>query len=243
MHVKITQLWKTIVFLGIKARAATYNGKGKFVIKGDGFMYKKYTIALSLGSFVVFSALFCVRGIQLNKALAEQILVPVTNSEVNEYSIKEHNYIGQAVASGQRIVDYEIIENKWIYPLSEEDYEVLLRIVEAEAGGEGEKGKLLVANVVLNRMNSKDFPDTVKDVVFQRSGQTYQFSPISDGRYYTVEITKETVRAVERALMGVDYSEGALFFAARKSADPERMKWFDENLVFLFSYGGHEFFK
>ena len=35
---------------------------------------------------------------------------------------------------------------------------------------------------------------------------------------------------------------GALYFAARKAANPDNMKWFDRNLTRLFAYGGHEFF-
>lgn len=206
-------------------------------------MYKKYTIVLLLGNFIVLAALLCVRGIQLNRGLAEYFFVPETETVVNRCRVTEYNYTGQAVASGQRFVDYATMDNNWKYPLSSEEYEILLRIVEAEAGGEEEKGRILVANVVLNRMNSKAFPNTIKDVVFQKNGDNYQFSPIGDGRYYGVEITADTIRAVDRALKGEDYSEGALFFVARKYADPDRMKWFDETLEFLFSYGGHEFFK
>ena len=49
--------------------------------------------------------------------------------------------------------------------------------------------------------------------------------------------------AVGRALMGEDISQGALYFAARKYADSGKMKWFDENLTYLFVHGGHEFFR
>ena len=40
---------------------------------------------------------------------------------------------------------------------------------------------------------------------------------------------------------GEDISQGALYFAARKYADSEKMRWFDEKLQFLFQHGGHEF--
>ena len=121
--------------------------------------------------------------------------------------------------------------------------EALLRIVEAEAGCEDEEGKLLVANVVLNRVNHKSFPDTVTEVILQKENGVTQFSPVANGRYYRVEVSEETISAVGRALTGEDISEGALYFAARKYADSDKMKWFDENLTFLFSHGGHEFFK
>lgn len=150
--------------------------------------------------------------------------------------------IATIASSGQRVVPYQTLDKEYCYNLSEQDLEALLRIVEAEAGGEDEEGKLLVANVVLNRMESDKFPDTVSEVVFQRDNGVTQFSPVNNGRYWTVEISEETVNAVERALEGEDISQGALYFAARKHADSERMKWFDDKLTFLFAHGGHEFF-
>ena len=123
------------------------------------------------------------------------------------------------------------------------ELEVLLKIVEAEAGCEDEEGKLLVANVILNRLNSDKFPDSVSEIVFQQENGITQFSPVSDGSYNRVQISEETVRAVGRALDGEDISEGALYFAARDYADSKRMRWFDEKLTLLFRHGGHEFFK
>ena len=104
------------------------------------------------------------------------------------------------------------------------------------------KGKMLVAGVVLNRVESQKFPNTVKQVVFQQENGVAQFSPIRDGRYYSVSVSDETIEAVTRVLYGEDLSKGALYFASRKYANPERMAWFDNHLTLLFSHGGHEFF-
>ena len=65
--------------------------------------------------------------------------------------------------------------------LSSEQQKVLETIVEAEAGDEDIFGKMLVAGVVLNRVLDEHFPDTVKEVVFQNNGKTYQFSPVRKG--------------------------------------------------------------
>lgn len=132
---------------------------------------------------------------------------------------------------------------KYVIELSKEEKEILQRIVEAEATGEDIKGKMLVANVVINRTKDKNFPDTVKDVVFQKSGGTYQFSPIKDKRYWSVKITEETITAVDRVMQGEDESNGALYFSARRRAEKNSMRWFDRNLKYLFTHGGHEFFK
>lgn len=111
-----------------------------------------------------------------------------------------------------------------------------------KAGGEDQNGKLLVANVVLNRVNSDVFPDTVWDVVMQREQGIAQFSPTVDGRFQNVSVSEDTRAAVERALYGEDISQGALYFCAREKADSDKLKWFDRKLTKLFSYGHHEFF-
>ena len=127
--------------------------------------------------------------------------------------------------------------------VSASDRVILERIVEAEAGGEDHKGKVLVANVVLNRVKSKSFPSTTREVVFAHRGSTYQFSPIHDGRYYTVDVSKDTKDAVDDALNGIDPSQGALYFMERAYADADNASWFDRCLTRLFGYHCHEFYK
>ncbi len=127
--------------------------------------------------------------------------------------------------------------------LTREEVGMLERIVEAEATGEDMIGRILVANVVMNRIADEEFPDTVEEVIFQNSDGEYQFSPISDKRYWSVKVSKKTEEAVRRALAGEDYSEGALYFMARKKTKKSSAKWFDNNLEWLFKHGGHEFYK
>lgn len=143
----------------------------------------------------------------------------------------------------ERVIRYDTVEPKYCIKATGEDVENLMRIVQAEAGGEDRTGKLLVANVVINRVKSAKFPDNITDVVFQRKQNVTQFSPVSNGTIYQVQISEDTREAVYSALYGEDVSQGALFFMARKYAKPENAQWFDSNLVYLFSYGGHDFFK
>lgn len=103
-------------------------------------------------------------------------------------------------------------------------------------------GKMLVANVIINRVLDPRFPNSVSEVIFQRENGVAQFSPIADGRFFEVTVSKKTIEAVNAVLSGEDNSRGALYFAARKAANPDNMKWFDRNLTRLFAYGGHEFF-
>ena len=120
---------------------------------------------------------------------------------------------------------------------------VLRRIVEAEAGGQDLIGRILVANVILNRVHLKKYPKTIKGVVFAHADGCYQFSPVEDGRFFKVRVSDKTKKAVDQALKGVDYSKGALFFMCRASASKRNARWFDQRLKFLFKHGDHEFFR
>lgn len=205
-------------------------------------MYKKALGVIVLVHMLFLAGYVCVAAIGDDRQLGE----PVTGVTLDRALVADESSSAVGVAdvasSGQRVVDYGTLEKPPAYVLGEEDYNILLRIVEAEAGGEDEDGKLLVANVVLNRVNSEAFPDTVKEVVMQRSGRVTQFSPVASGRIWKVEVSEETVAAVQRALEGEDISQGALYFASRRYANSDSMRWFDRCLTFLFKHGRHEFF-
>lgn len=123
--------------------------------------------------------------------------------------------------------------------VTEEEYDYLCRIVQTEAGSQDMIGKVLIANVIFNRINSYKFPNDVKSVILSPG----QFSPVSNGSFYRCSPSDETRQAVDQALNGVDYSDGALYFMARSAANRGAVTWFDTALTYLFKHGGHEFFK
>jgi spore germination cell wall hydrolase CwlJ-like protein len=124
------------------------------------------------------------------------------------------------------------------FGLEEQEYQVLLKIVEAEAGGEDTTGKILVANVVMNRVRSGSFPNSVSEVVYERNGGRAQFSPTVDGRINTVSVSQDTVDAVARVMNGEDLSQGALYFRSVRSSNG----WFDRALNRVCEHGNHIFY-
>lgn len=205
-------------------------------------MYKKYISGFLLAGMTLLSSWLCVRELKIDRISAKPAFRVEYLDESMEEDSQSYVELVDSVSSGQRVVDYEVLEQTVQYQLSDKDYDALLRIVEAEAGGEDQDGKLLVANVVLNRVDNELFPDTVWDVIMQREQGIAQFSPIVDGRYQNVRVSEDTVAAVERALYGENISQGALYFCAREKSDSDKLKWFDRKLTKLFSYGHHEFF-
>lgn len=115
------------------------------------------------------------------------------------------------------------------------DSYLLAKIAMAEAEGEDVEGKALVILVVLNRVWTDEFPDTIHDVIYQKS----QFSPIANGRFDRVEPDEECYEALEMVMLGWDESHGVLYFESEKSAD----NWHSRHLDYLFTHGGHRFYK
>lgn len=203
-------------------------------------MYKKYGAVIFMMHLVLFLGWICVQGIAIDKRAAKAFVM----MERGEESVQATSFFGvmKEQVSEQRILDLQVITRKNRIEITREDYQNLLQIVEAEAGGEDKMGKMLVANVIINRVLDPRFPNSVSEVIFQRENGVAQFSPIADGRFFEVTVSKKTIEAVNAVLSGEDNSRGALYFAARKAANPDNMKWFDRNLTRLFAYGGHEFF-
>lgn len=100
-------------------------------------------------------------------------------------------------------------EATWSYAVSGEDLHLLQKIVMAEAEGEPYKGKVAVANVVLNRLRSANYPDTIREVIYQKR----QFSPVGNGRLKRVKPNADSIKAVNAALMGVkEVTDDTYFF-------------------------------
>lgn len=161
-------------------------------------------------------------------------------TEQNEFQTGEENVETEIPAEepDPTLVVEEGTDKKNIY-LKIKEYNVLLRIVEAEAGGEDITGKMLVANVIMNRVQNGRFPDTVTEVVYQKNANgKAQFSPTVNGRIDSVNVSQETVDAVERVLNGEDSSNGALYFRSVHSSGT----WHDNALRRVAEHGNHIFY-
>ena len=111
------------------------------------------------------------------------------------------------------------------------------RIIHAEAGGEPFLGKMAVGNVVLNRVRSPQYPNTIWGVIFDRKHGT-QFSPVSYGTIYNTPSFDSTV-AAKLCLEGYSFTNDALFFMNPRIATSN---WISKNRPYLFTIGDHDFY-
>ena len=93
---------------------------------------------------------------------------------------------------------------------TDEEIYWLSRIIHAESQGEPMRGKIAVGNVVLNRMKSKDYPNTIYGVIFDRK-HGVQFSPVLSGTIYHRPFG-DSIIAAKRALEGENVVGNCLFF-------------------------------
>lgn len=94
---------------------------------------------------------------------------------------------------------------------SARDLELLARLITAEADSESYLTKVAVGAVVLNRVKSNLFPNSIAEVVYHVENGHYQFEPVLNG-WINVNASPDALRAAREALSGVDPTKGALYF-------------------------------
>ncbi|MGX9133814.1 spore cortex-lytic enzyme [Rummeliibacillus sp. JY-2-4R] len=96
---------------------------------------------------------------------------------------------------------------------TEEDLKLISNAVYGEARGEPYEGQVAVAAVILNRLDSPDFPNTISGIIFQPRA----FTAVADGQIW-LEPNKQAMEAVLDAMNGWDPSENALYYFNPKTA-------------------------
>lgn len=115
---------------------------------------------------------------------------------------------------------------------SSADYELLARIISAEARGESYIGQVAVGAVVLNRVEHPSFPDTVSGVVYQSGA----FSCLYDGQFHE-PVAESAYSAARDAINGLDPSGGAIYYYNPKTATSQ---WIFSRPV-ITTIGNHRF--
>ena len=119
----------------------------------------------------------------------------------------------------------------------EEDLYWLSRIISAESRGESLLGQIAVGNVVLNRVQTTQFPNTIKGVVFDRKNGV-QFEPVENRTIYNTP-TPTSVLAAKLALEGADVVGDCLYFFAPALS---KGTWIVNNRQYYTTIGCHRFY-
>lgn len=113
------------------------------------------------------------------------------------------------------------------------------RIINAEAESEPYLGKVAVGNVIINRVNSSEFPNTVKGVIFEYYEGIPQFSPVAEGTIYNAP-NEDSIKAAKEALSGSKPVGASTYFF---NPDKASGYWIVKNKTYVTRIGNHVFYK
>jgi spore germination cell wall hydrolase CwlJ-like protein len=120
-----------------------------------------------------------------------------------------------------------------------DERDLFYRLVSAEAAGETFEGQLAVATVIMNRVKSPDYANTITGVIMDKSWG-YQFTPVVDGRI-NEQPTASAKKAVDMVLNGYrSFGPEVLFFLnPKKSESP----WIVNNKTYYKTIGNHDYYR
>lgn len=150
-----------------------------------------------------------------------------------------NSYINYDSAKGQYVVssgDSRLLSSGDRFYRSDEVL-WLARIIHAEAQGEPMKGKIAVGNVILNRVRSSQFPNTIYSVIFDKK-YGVQFTPSVNGAIYNTP-NNDSVIAAKICLEGYAISNDILYFVNPKLVPNS---WASKNRPYAFTIQNHSFF-
>lgn len=121
--------------------------------------------------------------------------------------------------------------------INQDDLFWLARIIHAESAGEPMAGKIAVGTVVMNRVKSSMYPNTVYGVIFDRKHGT-QFTPVASGTIHN-NPSEDSIEAARRVLSGERTNSRILFFVNEKLVPNN---WVSKNRTFIVKIGNHTFY-
>ncbi|MBO3443947.1 cell wall hydrolase [Clostridium sp. CCUG 7971] len=122
----------------------------------------------------------------------------------------------QVLAEGMKIQDSEkpltiksntVEKRKEVISITNEELLLLSKLITGEARGESYEGQVAVAAVVINRVKDSRFPNSIKDVIYQKNA----FSVVNDGSI-NMQPTESAYKAAREALYGLDPTNQAIYF-------------------------------
>lgn len=165
---------------------------------------------------------------QMNDQFQEEI------NDLQCISDRKEFYIAYKELESEYVGQVDPPETIWDC-FTEEEIVLIQKVIEGEATAGNFDDKTHVASVILNRLYNETFPDNITDVIYEDSA----FSCIEDGRYNKVEITEDTIMALDYVFIFGDTTGGCYWFDNRSDIKT----WAKRNTKFVFKDElGHSFY-
>ena len=209
----------------------------KILLENLVFLLMVFTIGSLIGT-VLYLRAELEASKEINTYQAEDIetltiknkeLKELTDVQETEYSALYDEYLNNMydLKVTNADLEEEILDLKTcelpVYKYAKAEVQVLAKCVQAEAGEKNYEAQKMITKVILNRVQSGHFPNTIKEVIYQRKGNVPQFSVAYDGAMKKQELKMETLANVYSVLLfDYDMPDNVLYFYA---------KWVKDNWV------------
>ena len=204
----------------------TYDAKTKYAAVSAKGLY----VTAGVGGTIVTANDRTLYGVVSNRLIDGQVWVPIQPlAKAMSLTVSYTKGAASAKVSGT----YRALTHGSQF-YNESELYWLARIISAESRGEPLRGQIAVGNVILNRVRSKDFPNTIYGVIFQKN----QFSPVMNGTIYDTP-SWTAICAAKMCLEGYSISNDVLFFC---NLNITSSNWITKNRDVAFKLGNHTFF-
>ncbi|MCJ7688450.1 MAG: cell wall hydrolase [Clostridiaceae bacterium] len=168
----------------------------------------------------------------INQAIdAKQAIKAKKDAEAKQALINSEKDIAKQNEASKQVIGTHEAETS-----TSSELDLLARIITAEAGGESYKAQVAVGAVVLNRVKSSSFPNSIRGVIYEKTYAHYEFTPVLNGNINRPAYAS-AVKAANEALGGNDPTSNALFFYSGKAPEaltsPQPVSIIIGNLTFI----------
>lgn len=200
---------------------------GWYAVKYDN--YTGYVLQSSLTKTAPKSAEVATTTAETQKA---------ENSKAETTTKKPATTTAPTTTTAKTTTKADTSSDDYVVACTDEEFEMFTYVIQGEVGNCSEKSKIAVANVILNRVKSDKFPDTIEGVLTANN----QFTAISGYYNKTTPPSQNTIDCAKRALAGEDNSNGATFYYSPQYCSASTAAWF-ESLQLCLSFDNQRYFK
>ena len=159
-----------------------------------------------------------VRALSYTVKSGDSLYIISQKNGVPLYSLRKANnkwdnslYPGQSLLLPGKTAAAATTSSNAVIPYTQSDVDLLARLITAEAEDQPYDAKVGVAAVVVNRVQSQEFPNSIKSVIYQVIDGYYQFTPVENG-FINKPASADAKNAAYAALYGSDPSKESLFY-------------------------------
>lgn len=237
-------------FENVLASAQVYWANNGSNVKGTTACGESFTLLAQPGSQTMYvngQSIYIPNGIKIlngyTMAPIEQLANVFSGSQVgydwnlNVYVVTTGAYLaGSASAGAAQTTTVQTVQATAAAGSGYYDpqaLDLIARVINAEAGSMSMEGKVSVGNVIMNRVASSEFPNTVYGVLYQPN----QFTVVNYASFQRTP-SAESIAAAKQAMDGVNYVPGAMFYNVQGLNT-----WASRNRPYLTTFAGHDFYK